>query len=67
MDVKSIFLNEVLNEDAYVEQTKKFEDSKYSDHVCKLKKVLYGLKQTPRTRYDRLTNFLIDKGYKRGE
>ena len=30
------------------------------------KKALYGLKQAPRAWYERLTNFLVEKGYKRG-
>lgn len=66
MDVKSAFLNGFLNEEVYVEQPKGFEDPHYPDHVLKLKKALYGLKQAPRAWYERLTNFLIDKGYKRG-
>lgn len=44
-DVKSAFLNVYLNEEAYVEQPKIFEDSHYTHHVYKLKKALYGLKQ----------------------
>ena len=63
MDVKSIFLNEVLNEDAYVEQTKKFEDSKYPNHVCKLKKALYGLKQAPRAWHERIAQNLVTIGF----
>ena len=31
-----------------------------------MKKALYGLKQAPRAWYDRLTTFLVEKGYKRG-
>ena len=48
MDVKSIFLNDILHEEDYVEQPKGFEDSKHPDHAYKLKKALYGLKQAPR-------------------
>ncbi|XP_019158760.1 PREDICTED: uncharacterized protein LOC109155595 [Ipomoea nil] len=34
--------------------------------MFKLNKALYGLKQAPRAWYERLTEFLIKKGYKRG-
>ena len=66
MDVKSAFLNGFLNEEVFVEQPKGFEDPQHPDHVYKLKKVLYGLKQAPRAWYERMTNFLNKKGYKRG-
>lgn len=39
---------------------------KYPDHVYMLKNALYGLKQAPRAWYERLTNYLINKGYTRG-
>jgi hypothetical protein len=44
MDVKSVFLNGVINELVYVEQPPGFEDCKKPNHVYKLKKALYGLK-----------------------
>lgn len=38
MDVKSTFLNGILNEEAYVEQPKGFIDPHLEEHVFKLKK-----------------------------
>ena len=35
--------------------------------VFKLKKALYGLKQAPRTWYERLSKFLLKKGFKMGK
>ena len=59
MDVKSTFLNKILDEEVYVEQPKGFVDSRKKDMVYKLNKALYGLKQAPRAWYERLHNYLI--------
>jgi hypothetical protein len=45
MDVKSAFLNGVLEEEVYVRQPPGFESEKYPHRVYKLRKTLYGLKQ----------------------
>ncbi|GJU00452.1 retrovirus-related pol polyprotein from transposon TNT 1-94 [Tanacetum coccineum] len=47
MDVKSTFLNDKLTE-AYVKQPLDFKSSEFPNHVCKLDKALFGLKQAPR-------------------
>ena len=44
MDVKSAFLNGMLQEEVYVEQPKGFVDPHRPDDVYKLKRALYGLK-----------------------
>jgi len=67
MDVKSVFLNGVLQEEVYVEQPKGFQDPHHPHHVYKLKKALYGLKQAPRAWYERLTTYLLAKGFTRGQ
>ena len=61
MNVKSVFLNDYITEEVYVEQPPDFEDQKFSNHVFKFTKALYGLKQTPRAWYERLSKFLIEK------
>ncbi|GJX34155.1 copia protein [Tanacetum coccineum] len=48
MDVKSAFLNGFINEEVYVAQPPGFIDFEKPDHVYKLKKALYVLKQTPK-------------------
>jgi hypothetical protein len=47
MDVKSAFLNSVLEEKVYARQPPGFESEKYPHRVYKLRKALYGLKQAP--------------------
>jgi hypothetical protein len=67
MDVKSAFLNGILQEKVYVEQPKGFQDPHHPHHVYKLKKVLYGLEQAPWAWYERLTTYLLTKGFTRGQ
>ena len=67
MDVKSAFLDGILLEKVYVEQPKGFIDPIHPDYVFRLKKALYGLKQSPRALYDRLSSYLINKGFFVGE
>jgi hypothetical protein len=63
MDVKSAFLNGVLEEEVYVRQPPGFESEKYPHRVHKLRKALYGLKQAPRAWYGRLRGFLFERGF----
>jgi hypothetical protein len=63
MDVKSAFLNSFINELVYVDQPSGFEDHRYPNHVYRLSKALYGLKQALRAWYERLRDFLIEKGF----
>ena len=66
MDIKSAFLNGILQEEVYVEQPKGFVDPHKPDDVYKLKRALYRLKQAPKAWYDRLTAYLIKHGFERG-
>jgi hypothetical protein len=67
MDVKSAFLNGPIKEEVYVEQPPGFEDSEYPNHVYKLSKALYELKQALRAWYECLRDFLITNGFKVGK
>jgi hypothetical protein len=67
MDVKSAFLNGVLEEEVYVRQPPGFESDKYTHRVYKLRKALYGLKQAPRAWYGRLRGFLFERGFEMGK
>ncbi|GKF38168.1 retrotransposon protein, putative, ty1-copia subclass, partial [Tanacetum coccineum] len=48
MDVKTAFLNGHISEEVYMEQLEGFVDLKYPNHVCKLKRSIYGFKQASR-------------------
>ena len=67
MDVKSAFLNDFINEEVYVEQPPGFQSFNFPNHIFKLKKTLYGLKQAPRAWYERLSKFILKKGFKMGK
>ena len=58
MDVKSAFLNGILEYEVYIEQHEGFLLSENKDYVCKLKKALYGLKQSPRAWFSILDKYL---------
>jgi hypothetical protein len=59
MDMKSAFLNGVIQEEVYVRQPRGFESPKYPDRVYKFSKALYSLKQAPRAWCARLKSFLL--------
>jgi hypothetical protein len=63
MDVKTAFLNGVIEEEVYIEQPQGFEVEDRKTHVCKLKKALYRLKQAPRAWYGRIDSFLTSLGF----
>ena len=67
MDVKSAFLNGIVDEEIYVSQPPGFEDHKHPQHVYKPKKALYDLKQAPRQWHERLLHFLLSHKYERGK
>jgi hypothetical protein len=66
MDVKSAFLNGVIQEEVFVRKPPDFENPKYPNRVCKLSKALYELKQSSRVWYARLKTFLLEHGYVMG-
>jgi hypothetical protein len=67
MDIKSAFLNGPIKKEVYVEQPPSFKSEEYPNHVYKLHKMIYRLKQAPRAWYECLRDFLIDNGFKIGE
>ncbi|GJW06158.1 retrovirus-related pol polyprotein from transposon TNT 1-94 [Tanacetum coccineum] len=66
MDVKTAFLNGILCEEVYVNQSDGFVDPDNPNHVYRLKKALYGLKQAPRAWYDLLSSSLQSQDFSKG-
>ncbi|GJX49004.1 retrovirus-related pol polyprotein from transposon TNT 1-94 [Tanacetum coccineum] len=66
MDVKTVFLNGNLREEVYVSHQDGFRNKDNPNHVYKLKKALYVLKQALRAWYDMLSSFLISQDFSKG-
>ena len=67
MDVKTAFLNRVIEEEVYIEQLEGFDVENRETHVCRLHRALYGLKQAPRAWYSRIDNYLWEMGFQWSE
>ena len=63
MDVKTAFLNGALDCEIYMSQPEGFVDPYRPSHVCKLKKSIYGLKQSARCWNTTLNEYLKSVGY----
>jgi hypothetical protein len=67
MDMKTAFLNGVVEEEVYVEKPEGFEVSRRETHVCRLRRALYGFKQAPPAWYSRIDSYLREMGFQRSE
>ena len=67
MDVKTAFLNGILEEEIYMEQPEGFTAIGQEKKVCKLVKSLYGLKQAPKQWHQKFDHVMLDAGFKINE
>src|SRR4051794_5296246 len=67
MDVKCAFLNGPLYELVYVKQPPGLKNPNFLNHVYKIDKVLYDLKQAPHAWYEHLKELLLDRGFEVGQ
>jgi Reverse transcriptase (RNA-dependent DNA polymerase) len=67
MDVRNAFLQGDLEEEVYMDLPPGLSVLKENGLVCKLKKAIYGLKQSPRAWYGKLSSTLVKIGYKKCE
>src|SRR6266540_5801944 len=63
LDVKNAFLHGDLQEEVYMEIPPGFSTSETDGKVCRLKKSLYGLKQSPRAWFDKFRRAVCNIGY----
>jgi len=67
MDVKTTFLHRDLEEEIYMKQHEGFVVKGKKELVWKLKKSLYGLKQSPRMWYQKFDTFIQGLGFTRSK
>jgi hypothetical protein len=65
MDVKIVFLHGDLEEEIYMKKPERFVVKGKKELVCKLKKSLYGLKQSPRMWYQKFDTYILGLGFLR--
>ncbi|PKU63437.1 Retrovirus-related Pol polyprotein from transposon TNT 1-94 [Dendrobium catenatum] len=63
LDVANAFLHGDLADEVYMKQPRGFLDSQHPQYVCKLRKSIYGLKQSPRQWFHKLTHSLQQIGF----
>lgn len=67
LDIKNAFLHGDLHEEVYMEQPPGFVAQGESDRVCRLRKSLYGLKQSPRAWFGKFSQAIETWGMIKSE
>jgi hypothetical protein len=63
VDYTNAFAQANLNEEVYLEFPKMFAFKSQSNVILKLAKSVYGLRQAPRTFFEKLRDALLERGY----
>lgn len=61
--MKNAFLHGYLNEEVYMRQPPGFTHPDFPEHVCRLRKAIYGLKQAPWAWFQRFSTSLFNLGF----
>ena len=67
IDVKTTFLNGVIEEEVYIEKLEGFDTFDRESHVSKLKWVLYDFKQASHAWYTGIDSYLTRLGFTKSE
>lgn len=67
LDVTTAFLNGHLNETVYMQKPVTYETNSGDNKVLKLKRAIYGLKQSSRAWYQRVNDYLINLGFQKSK
>lgn len=63
IDIQIVFLNGNLSEEVYMLQPPGFLHPSLPNHICKLNKAIYCLKQAPRAWFSNLSGKLLEIGF----
>lgn len=63
LDVESAFLHGDLTEEVYMAQPQGYKDPLFPNHVCRMHKSIYGLKQAPWAWFMKFKSHLLDLGF----
>jgi hypothetical protein len=67
MDVNTMFLNGVIEEEVWIEKLQGFVIHGKESHVYRLKKALYGLKRAPKAWYFWIDGYLMSLGFTKSD
>ena len=67
LDVKTTFLHGDLDEEIFMEQLEGFIQNRNKRFVCKLRKSLYGMRQSLTQWYKKFDSFMVSHNFTRSE
>ena len=67
VDYTNAFSQADLKEEVYIEPPRGFQRKDSKDLVLKLNKSLYGLRQAPKSFFDKISEGLVERGFRQSE